>query len=51
MRRVVLEFARKSTGSVVRLEIEKPNNARPFAWVEGFNDFECRAETHYEVKP
>jgi hypothetical protein len=48
MKRVVLEFVRKGTGSVVRLEIEKPNNAGPFAWVEGFNGFEIRAEIHYE---
>ena len=50
MHRVVLEFIRASTGSIVRLEIERATNV-PFAFVEGFNGFEIRAEIHYEVKP
>lgn len=44
---VVLEFVRAATGSVVQLEIEKPANSRAFAFVEGFNGFEIRTETHY----
>lgn len=50
MKRVVLEFVRKETGSVVRSETKKPNNAGPFVWVEGFNGFEICAEIHYEVE-
>lgn len=49
MRRVVLEYVRKKTGSVIRLEMVEPNTG-PFAWVEGFNGFECRRATYYEVK-
>lgn len=45
--KVVLEFVRVATGSIVRLEIEKPANSKPFAFVEGFNGFEIRAEIHY----
>lgn len=48
MKRVVLEFVRALTGSVVQIEIKKPVNSGPFAFFEGFNGFEIRSETHYE---
>ncbi|MHC4188425.1 MAG: hypothetical protein ACYSUB_01950 [Planctomycetota bacterium] len=47
MDRVVLEFVRASTGSVLQIEIKKPVGSGPFAFVEGFNGFEIRAETRY----
>jgi hypothetical protein len=45
--RVTLEFVRATTGSVVRVETEKPEGSPPFAFVEGFNHFEIRSETHH----
>lgn len=48
--RVVLEFFRKATGSVVQIEIEKPAGSGPYAFVKGFDGFQIRAETHYADK-
>jgi hypothetical protein len=46
MKLVILTFVRAATGSVVHIIEQKPNNTKPFAWVEGFNGFEIRSEIH-----
>lgn len=44
MKKVTLVFVRESTGSVLRIEMEKPWYAPPFAFVEGANGFEIKSE-------
>ena len=46
MKFVILTFVRAATGSVVRIVEKKPNNTKPYAWVEGFDGFEIRSEIH-----
>ena len=43
MKRVTLVFVRESTGSVVRIEMEKPVDAQPFAPVKGFDGFKIKS--------
>jgi hypothetical protein len=46
MKIVILTFIRPATGSVVHIIEQKPDNTKPFAWVEGFNGFEIHSEVH-----